>query len=942
MRPIKLEVQGFTSFREHSEVDFSKLDLFAITGQTGAGKTSLLDAMTYALYGKTSRLNKAGKDLVSQGATAMSVLLHFRVGTEEYRVARTIKGATVTARLEKRENEEWKPSSGSITDVNEEIRGIVGLDFSGFTKTVILPQGKFDVFLRGEPKERREVLSELLDVDVYQRMVKSANEKAKDAGIRAEERAANIDPEAAEDIKVAKEQRLIGLLESERAGAAACEVLQGALVDALSLREKRTSLSTSQTELGGILAKMEKAQQASVASKAQMETQAAAVKDVDQQIASVSYDADLHLRVNALLPQAERKQQLLEELARDREKQVLQDTQLQSARITVEISRKASDEATRVSADAERARETADAQLLELQAKHGSADAIEQIIADCAGAQAEAQGVPEIRHQIALLEARAREVAIELEEGQEGARLAELQVTATERQYEHLHARDRGAALRHELAAGELCPVCEQAVQNLPPAPPDISELGAAEKHVKQVKVSLKKTQGRLLEIRAEAQSIPGKMEVASGQLAMCQKRVLETTARAHAILGSTAVDPLPSLKALVQQIKAAERSLKDSRTKYELLSAAQVKAATSAQADAHAKQLVETALAQTAQQIASFQRELKTLEDTLENAPTLEALRRQIVALGDAKSSREALEKRRKACAATLKQAEDVIVESDKTLAVHEAQKKTCELAIQALLPDIEKRKRKLKKMLGDISLTGDPDEAAQIQQLESLKRRDLEGVQSEVQACKFTIEDLAKRIAHNSRLQEEVAQLNAQGALYRDLGLWLNAGNFQQYLLGAAFEILANEGSKHLKDLSSGRYEFTFEGDEFLVSDHANADETRSVKTLSGGESFLASLALALALAESITQLNGERGAVNLESLFLDEGFSTLDTETLSRVADAIEVLHNGKRLIGIITHITSLADQMPARIEIEKRTNGSRIIPFGERLLARAGSE
>ena len=66
-------------------------------------------------------------------------------------------------------------------------------------------------------------------------------------------------------------------------------------------------------------------------------------------------------------------------------------------------------------------------------------------------------------------------------------------------------------------------------------------------------------------------------------------------------------------------------------------------------------------------------------------------------------------------------------------------------------------------------------------------------------------------------------------------------------------------------------------FEGDEFMVSDHSNADETRSVKTLSGGESFLASLSLALALAESITQLNGEQGAVNLESLFLDEGFST-----------------------------------------------------------------
>jgi exonuclease SbcC len=119
-------------------------------------------------------------------------------------------------------------------------------------------------------------------------------------------------------------------------------------------------------------------------------------------------------------------------------------------------------------------------------------------------------------------------------------------------------------------------------------------------------------------------------------------------------------------------------------------------------------------------------------------------------------------------------------------------------------------------------------------------------------------------------------------------------------------------------------------FEDDEFMVSDHFNGAETRSVKTLSGGESFLASLWLALALAESISQLNGGHGAVSLESLFLDEGFSTLESETLTRVADAIELLQDGNRLIGFITHVQSLADQMPARIEVEKTVAGSRIVP------------
>ena len=112
MRPMKLELEGFTSFRERSEIDFRCFDLFAITGQTGAGKTSLLDAMTYALYGKTSRLNKAGRDLISQGATDMSVSLWFRAGRDEYQVTRAIHGPTATARLDKLEQGKWHSVSG--------------------------------------------------------------------------------------------------------------------------------------------------------------------------------------------------------------------------------------------------------------------------------------------------------------------------------------------------------------------------------------------------------------------------------------------------------------------------------------------------------------------------------------------------------------------------------------------------------------------------------------------------------------------------------------------------------------------------------------------------------------------------------------------------------------------------------------------------------------
>jgi exonuclease SbcC len=111
--------------------------------------------------------------------------------------------------------------------------------------------------------------------------------------------------------------------------------------------------------------------------------------------------------------------------------------------------------------------------------------------------------------------------------------------------------------------------------------------------------------------------------------------------------------------------------------------------------------------------------------------------------------------------------------------------------------------------------------------------------------------------------------------------------------------------------------------------VVDRWNGDDTRSVRTLSGGETFLASLALALALAEQVSSLAVTKHA-SLDSLFLDEGFGTLDADTLEIVVEAIEQLGGDGRVVGVITHVRELADRMPARLEIEKTQRGSRIRP------------
>ena len=115
--------------------------------------------------------------------------------------------------------------------------------------------------------------------------------------------------------------------------------------------------------------------------------------------------------------------------------------------------------------------------------------------------------------------------------------------------------------------------------------------------------------------------------------------------------------------------------------------------------------------------------------------------------------------------------------------------------------------------------------------------------------------------------------------------------------------------------------------EDGQFAVVDHANADTIRLARTLSGGETFLVSLALALALADQIAEL-AAGGAVRLESIFLDEGFGSLDADTLETVAAAIEELGAQGRVVGVVTHVRELAERLPVRFEVRKGPGGSTV--------------
>jgi exonuclease SbcC len=176
---------------------------------------------------------------------------------------------------------------------------------------------------------------------------------------------------------------------------------------------------------------------------------------------------------------------------------------------------------------------------------------------------------------------------------------------------------------------------------------------------------------------------------------------------------------------------------------------------------------------------------------------------------------------------------------------------------------------------------------------------------------------------------LARRVIAFEAEGAVYSKLGTMLRTDQFTAWILKDAFARLAYEGSRQLETLSNGRYTFAAGSDDFAVCDRWNAGERRSVNTLSGGESFLASLSLALALSRGLPEFAANRDRFHLDSLFLDEGFSTLDAETLDTVLGAVEMLQADCRLIGVISHAAELAERLPGRIEVVKGANGSRVI-------------
>ncbi len=1100
MRPRRLVVRGFTCFRDEVEIDFTPLDLFAITGPTGAGKTSILDAITLALYGRVYRVEGV-RAIISLGAKEMRVHFEFSVGPVVYRVTRVGFAGTRASQVgldRALGNGEWEPLAKGAREAEDKIVALLGLDFEGFTKAVLLPQNAFFRFLQGEPSERRSILEALLGVEIYERIQKRANQVAEtrrqEADLLRQQLARDyedVTPERVEELEAAARVAAVRVTEMRAAREASAEALELARQVTQS-RSQAHALAAQRANLAAECEDLKRQVRKGERTLADLTDTVAAL---DREVVEVAYNDARHLLLGTVEPHAVRREQIFERLAvleadaRTRattlkaaqEEHASRQSDLANARATLAerqqeleaAERRANTLETRYGTpaaialvqqterqwrDDQRAFEALETEIAELEARQASLDAdVERLRAEAAEAEAalaaaQAAKVGAEHRATKLRELETRLLALRRQMGEVAGDVAKTDATlAAKRRAEDAAQRAAAEAERHaeaardallnaetmladlkfknaayvlrtRLSAGVPCPVCEQRVTQAPALHPEHSlaeaeaavttardrartaqaavqraaqtlaraqtELGSLETAKAEAEASLERLNEEMAALLppefASADQIAALRKDADTAVATAERRVVD--ARAVVTRAQTAVArvegerrglPAPASKraaratlqtrcaAAAEQIKrvcgkppgdeaAAELAAIATRlAEAATAKTAAVSAVPPAAADVHGLELAcervtqRVATEEQAARAATEERERLTherrqVEAALKAAgialkgDVLGTIRVELGRLADAKLARDRLLAKRAELVTDHARVQEEVATLRGRRVERVQQRDVVAAEAQAAHEKVQGVRARLAAAVAAGGWPGwDEIDAAGTEEvwlaaIASQTQTAHERAVAEQTRLYTEAQTLADRLERATECRARHAEAEREANVAGELGQLLMANRFRSYLLEEAIRTLAADGSRHLQELSGGRYTFHTEGAEFQIVDGWNADEQRSVKTLSGGETFLASLALALGLAEGLPALGpGEHGHQRLESLFIDEGFGTLDPdETLDIVTQALENLRTNDRIVGIVTHLPQLAERLPAQIRVVKSQVGSHI--------------
>ena len=798
MRPTRLELAGFGSFREPATVDFADVDLFVLVGPTGAGKSTAIDAMIFALYGSVPRYDdrRLVAPVINQGRVEAKVRLDFVVDGAGYTAVRVVRRTQTGANTKEARLERWDPAdpqgpdghtttlAGNEKELTERVEKLLGLSFDHFTRCVVLPQGAFAQFLHARSGERQNLLVDLLGIEVYRRIGRRARERAKQAQARVEHTRRRLDGEllgATAEALTAAEARVGRLEELHARIADAQPELERLREHGAELRAAATTARQRRDLLDGL-------------------EQPAAVPALARRLADATQaEADAGARVE----KAEQ-QRLAAEEARSR---------LPEGAVVAELQRLAAERDAR-------------------QAELGPA-AAEQTAAEAARATADA--------------------------AHEAARRA-LEVARTSR--DRVREANLAHALAQNLDAGDDCPVCGQPITTLPDHG-DAGDLDAADAAHAAAEQQVTRATVALRAVDAEVARRQQARDALVGAHDHLVTRI-DDLAAAHAL----ALDDVPRVATAIAQ---ADRDVADARTE---------------------EQSARAALRQAAEHVRGLDGQRRAAWTQFD------ATRDPLATLGPPPVERDDLAGAWSQLLTWASEQRPVLADAADR----------AERAVEDVARQWRARNGELVAACAtaEVPVEGTDPRSACAAALEGAR-----GARARIGQAVETAERLRAEVHDDEQLTDAATAL----------GQHLGAKRFEQWLLNQALAQLVADASIRLRELSSQAYSLQVDDSgAFMVVDHRNADELRSVRTLSGGETFLASLSLALSLADHVAQLATGTSA-RLDALFLDEGFGTLDHDTLDVVAAALEELGAQGRTVGLVTHVRELAERMPVRFEIRR---------------------
>lgn len=919
MRPLKLSISAFGPYARKIELDLEKLGrggLYLICGDTGAGKTTIFDAITFALYGEPSGQNREASMLRSKYAdddTPTEVELTFESGEKVYTVRRSPKYERKKRRGEGNTDahasvELHLPDGRVITKANEAdsaVKEIIGVDRKQFSQISMIAQGDFLRLLLAETKERQVIFRDIFKTGYYQRLqaeLLSETQKLErgrselKAGVRQYIGGISCDEEhpSAPEIKKAKlgelplerTLELLGGMISEdektsqklRSDIAEVNISIEKLTQKISAAKERQGtadmLAKAKSDLSSLAPKAEEL-------KASYERIAAVFPNEDKKLGEGIAAVKSELGVHDELANVMRDIGLLGE---DIKKRGTELEELQSVVVGDEKLHKTYTE--------------------ERRSLENAGEDRERLLAQSRQLGEELLRIEKLGTSVRDLEKLGQKLNAKQEEYLAEYKLFE-KLTASANSLRKAFFDEQAGIMADSLEDGAPCPVCgstehPKKAHKSAHAPSEEEVRGAEKKAAEQLEV--------VNALNSEAAKLHGEYDESSRTVNKALEEFLSDVPNDGV---------LPALRKLYAEKKreqqAADQNVFDAdkkiarRSELDILLDDILK-----KQEAHRQSLadMQNSLAALKAKLESANVRRNDIEKRLSNPDRSTAER----VLSELETARRNLSERRDA-----------------------AQKEYFDT--RERITGLTEQISSLEKLL-----TG-----AEEVDISALKQ-ECGGLKERRDALSEAEKDVALRLSANVFARDniikkagETAELDARWQWLNDLSSTANGDisgrekiKLETYIQMTFFDRIINRANIHLMRMSGGKYDLkrretapdlrSQSGLELDVIDHYNGTE-RSVKSLSGGESFIASLSLALGLSEEVQM---SAGGIRLDTMFVDEGFGSLDDDTLDQAMRALSSLADGDRLVGIISHVGELKNRIDKQIIVKKeKTGGSTAI-------------